>query len=1087
MLGYKGLCEWKLIEDDKVVNEGKQWNTASEAFLRLMCLGSAGGGIVKLADPITRIQLSDTLPSPSTNYKIDGASNGFNILSETGNLTEVPDFTLNSVYVTNNFSPPGTSRTIRVIGIEILDASQVSFQNFISFIELSTPITQTTTQFLYVKYTMFYTYSSGGNNIPANHFIEYGVTKGMLDGAPLLFAACDSGKYARFYVTGFLEPDSTNNLMRMPASRYSSSGTCPFGSNYGTSKARVWGASFSTSTLAGPIGATVYGNFYGQEATPRPAGAGYWMYYVNGYSPIDDLGPGISRVFVHPAGNNAIYSDPTIADSQGIMSTDGTPTNTTSIILRATITKTGDASDIIDEDFSPSDVTASTDRIGVTQDYVGDPAGSRDIVRFTTTDVLPDPLIVDTDYHVIKVDSSVIQVSETYDGAAIDLTDGGSGTHTITRQMTGEYNLRYSAYRTNTLIYQLPMAIDASGKAQPQALNSIYDTGEGGSAGVSTSYYSYPSQFLIRAQAKVEDYLYTVQESRVNSSMNMCRWKFNSVETSIALCDFGNSSTEVNKMVGPVGTKLYIGTNQGLFEYDTASPTTSPSIISPTSIIDSNIKDLAYDSSTEYLWSGHSTGLSKIDLTSGDATQYISGGGEELQDMSANEASIWPGQLDAYGGRIYRSGIYNAASYANYQNSWVMDDKPGGAEWCIVRNTTLAGCLRKDTTQVVTRRQNYIYLDNVETTGKGTGNVVNQENYFNGQTTDSYGIIAEVQLTKDHFFTFVRKSNDLYYDFYTVGSGFYYTDYDGLWSSEDYNDANKPYLYSMVRNLAPITDSTNGNINTIFWSMYWLGAAFAAQLGATVFGWDGSSWTIDTTASMPITKTGYVPVQDDLSIHFDNKAATAYNQQFVDGDQFTFTYGPMIQKDNLQTFDFTGRTYYCEAHSNTVVHTITDASGYSYVIDETSNPNFRDLDRYYLASKITYDGTIFDRSSSILYNSFTVNTANDVLTVGADVSTGTPFILSSSGTIPSPLLANGTIYYAVNMDSTAMRLAGDFPSAADSSYIDILTAGSGTHSLYTILPQDKFTYLNGTNGIFVFSPIDDSTTVSITYTYTLLP
>jgi hypothetical protein len=53
-----------------------------------------------------------------------------------------------------------------------------------------------------------------------------------------------------------------------------------------------------------------------------------------------------------------------------------------------------------------------------------------DRVRLTTTDTLPAPLAIDTDYYWIAAD----KFSATSGGAAIDLTDAGTGTHTATRQ-----------------------------------------------------------------------------------------------------------------------------------------------------------------------------------------------------------------------------------------------------------------------------------------------------------------------------------------------------------------------------------------------------------------------------------------------------------------------------------------------------------------------------------------------------------------------------------------------------------------------------------------------------------------------------
>ncbi len=58
-------------------------------------------------------------------------------------------------------------------------------------------------------------------------------------------------------------------------------------------------------------------------------------------------------------------------------------------------------------------------------------------VRFTTTTTLPAPLALATDYYVIKASDTTFKVATTYAnaiaGTAINITDAGTGTHTISR------------------------------------------------------------------------------------------------------------------------------------------------------------------------------------------------------------------------------------------------------------------------------------------------------------------------------------------------------------------------------------------------------------------------------------------------------------------------------------------------------------------------------------------------------------------------------------------------------------------------------------------------------------------------------
>jgi hypothetical protein len=75
-------------------------------------------------------------------------------------------------------------------------------------------------------------------------------------------------------------------------------------------------------------------------------------------------------------------------------------------------------------------VVAETNVLTVSADHflkIGDK------VRFTTTDTLPAGLAVLTDYYVLTVPSSdTLTVSATPGGTVLDITDTGTGTHSIT-------------------------------------------------------------------------------------------------------------------------------------------------------------------------------------------------------------------------------------------------------------------------------------------------------------------------------------------------------------------------------------------------------------------------------------------------------------------------------------------------------------------------------------------------------------------------------------------------------------------------------------------------------------------------------
>jgi phage gp36-like protein len=85
-----------------------------------------------------------------------------------------------------------------------------------------------------------------------------------------------------------------------------------------------------------------------------------------------------------------------------------------------------------DESITTAEVDITEDKITVDIDI---PTGSR--IQFKTTDTLPDPLMADTIYYAIRLDSTHIKVAirkaDAMAGIQIDITDQGTGVHTIKR------------------------------------------------------------------------------------------------------------------------------------------------------------------------------------------------------------------------------------------------------------------------------------------------------------------------------------------------------------------------------------------------------------------------------------------------------------------------------------------------------------------------------------------------------------------------------------------------------------------------------------------------------------------------------
>lgn len=84
--------------------------------------------------------------------------------------------------------------------------------------------------------------------------------------------------------------------------------------------------------------------------------------------------------------------------------------------------------------FLPAAVSTSADTITLTTGYginIGHGLCLNDVVTLTTTGTLPAGLATSTNYYVIVSDQNTIQLAASANGSAINITDTGSGVHTV--------------------------------------------------------------------------------------------------------------------------------------------------------------------------------------------------------------------------------------------------------------------------------------------------------------------------------------------------------------------------------------------------------------------------------------------------------------------------------------------------------------------------------------------------------------------------------------------------------------------------------------------------------------------------------
>lgn len=95
-------------------------------------------------------------------------------------------------------------------------------------------------------------------------------------------------------------------------------------------------------------------------------------------------------------------------------------------------------------------------------------------------------------------------------------------------------------------------------------------------------------------------------------------------------------------------------------------------------------------------------------------------------------------------------------------------------------------------------------------------------------------------------------------------------------------------------------------------------------------------------------------------------------------------------------------------------------------------------------------------------DTFTADTGTDVLTftstsnIPSNLLTGTRVQVSTTTTLPSPLVA-ATDYYVIKTSDSGVQLATSYANAIAGTAIDITTTGTGTHTMAWLLPR----YTNG--------------------------
>lgn len=85
-------------------------------------------------------------------------------------------------------------------------------------------------------------------------------------------------------------------------------------------------------------------------------------------------------------------------------------------------------------------------------------------------------------------------------------------------------------------------------------------------------------------------------------------------------------------------------------------------------------------------------------------------------------------------------------------------------------------------------------------------------------------------------------------------------------------------------------------------------------------------------------------------------------------------------------------------------------------------------------------------SWGLVSNTFTANSGTDELTVSTIIPTGTQIDFIAGGGLPAPLVA-GTIYFAINVDATHIRVATTYANALANVFINLTTNGTPPNTI----------------------------------------
>lgn len=916
----KYLVQLINIHTGNVDEEREIKNIITDDFLRMIApFNSATTDRLKaqIILSTTKIDLATYSPNPKQLNVINTAipattTSGSTKLDATVNST---DKTLSWTY---NFTP--VNQTYNSISLFVNPYSTGS-SNYdaarMSYVSLTTSLTQTTDQYLKITYTLkFNDAIIGSTNTPNNLYVNTHLSSNMYRGAYKVLSQPIAA------LSQMLPADNINNVGTAGVATQGSldliNSTLPSLSTNTSLFGQIYGKSNVANTdWTGPWGPVIYyTTTRTTEWTPPTVVIGQSNY---------SLTPQFGRIFKHiGTRRDQRFSDGTYAPfSRGTIVTSGTPTNKVPTQLKAIITKSGKAVDVDDgeqgrfklgyypfnnligqqylqyslySDINKTQVT-STSKYGVSEFSISEMFaiwyGSNNYTYSIQRSKK------DSEFLLCKWNTNTVESSIPINKFTLDLEPIPSGLTYQVGKFIGfiinNNGLVYIAFTKNLFTF------DCTTETITE-LNSFNKTTETISE---IAYDSKNDMVYVGGSFINSKTLFKLNSSNVRTDIDL-----SAIPAYTYTYDANNVETETIYRSGFLNAnEMSIGTGQLTFDNNGV-------MIKGGGAVHTGEKN--------YVWILDNTTnkIRMISNTLGMVTVPIIKD-NKLLFIRTNKVT-W---------EMYRVDFkirYKLENYVNISGSWSL---PGGNNGSAVPGGNYYGSDRGAQIYVGP----FISDSNIIIFGKFYKPAWNESDVIAKLSIDiNTGVVnggEAYYYTGGYYFDVINS-----YDGSTISSGL--TDYTLFtkWHNPNY----EPWSHL---NVTKTPYMVNGIFPVVTFKNYYIPKYSMLNLG---YNTTTNKWDADSTNDQPIT-TQPITVMDGVSLQFTNTNGVVYDQQFVLDEDISVSYGLLPIKDNLQQYSVYSKHYYCNSEKKTLTNfTLTNESVSGAVskcrLPEALLANFRDVD-----------------------------------------------------------------------------------------------------------------------------------------------